>query len=462
MASKMLRKRQFGGGEPTTTRGDQNFNEVEQTGAESPDPLPSPTRETFFDSFSPTPTSRLPPATTTSPSTGNNGLMPGPSTSNTKNSSGISSGPLAGVVIGVVVGTAILTFLITYFFIFRKRRSSHREDPNLDHLNKQLESESSGGAVGPSPEPVAARHSMSPSRKSVPVVITDINSVLSKVVDITGEPSLHAVDNGAIRTQISAVFERIAQHVDNYYSADPSSLAGQGADIGQISAYDSPELPSSVAALLSEPANYRAVIIHCLTRTILYSILPGSGRLSPAGGDFLSPLYSAYPHIMESDPDPGNIPRLLYYILIRDGSKVTNMASPETERLLQVWRLFNSHIFHMSTHRDPEFALSDINAAIHRAADDFTEAFEAYANRQQSETERGGSLVKTMQFAAEIGDWLFSQPFRVRFNWHADTVAHPQGIAAQPAMVKVTDEEGARLSSPVKILDAVTMGIIAV
>lgn len=83
-------------------------------------------------------------------------------------------------------------------------------------------------------------------------------------------------------------------------------------------------------------------------------------------------------------------------------------------------------------------------AAIARLAETFTSAFAPYGDSSIAESRRIAHLADVAKAAADTGAWLFKQPCTFSFVW-SDPTANGE-IDTHPAIIKVTDEHGWRLS----------------
>lgn len=89
--------------------------------------------------------------------------------------------------------------------------------------------------------------------------------------------------------------------------------------------------------------------------------------------------------------------------------------------------------------------------AIKIAVEEFTTAFKSYANPQRSSRGTTSHLKEVMQAMADLGAWLFAQPCGFEFVWDGTKDGR---CVIFPAMVKISDELGDRLTVKQVLIEA--------
>lgn len=115
------------------------------------------------------------------------------------------------------------------------------------------------------------------------------------------------------------------------------------------------------------------------------------------------------------------------------------------------WRLLTVYL-RATPSQDPEY-IAERDQKIGVATQTFSRAFRPWWNAKYTEDQRARSLFTILQSAADLGIWMFSQPFELQFEWPKQEVSK---LVVLPALLKTTDERGQYLAEPQIILRAVT------
>ncbi|KAL4881808.1 hypothetical protein BJY04DRAFT_217876 [Aspergillus karnatakaensis] len=223
-------------------------------------------------------------------------------------------------------------------------------------------------------------------------------------------------DDDTVRTRILTLIDQAVLHVDNYYVPSSSPILSEE-DRVRLEKYNSEYLPASLPALLQGRNVQRKVITHTLVYTLLKAI--------SSGGDLMPNILKGLPQV--------------------------DYPSHETDSALFAWRMLTSHLYNQS---NPPRPLSPISASAARAlATEFTKAFAPYTALSFANEDRLSHMTSLATAAGELGVWLFGQPCSFEFVWVYNGSGAGEGFMVSPAVVKVKDEEGRRLSEPFRLVE---------
>lgn len=111
------------------------------------------------------------------------------------------------------------------------------------------------------------------------------------------------------------------------------------------------------------------------------------------------------------------------------------------------WRMLTSRLYAQIHGIQGPTSMEIQGDAITALAKSFTRAFAPYSDPNFSEAHRLGHLTSVVRAAADLGSWLFSQPCFFEFRW-TSLVTPLNQLIIFPAVVKVGNEQGCRLSVP--------------
>lgn len=159
---------------------------------------------------------------------------------------------MAGVVIGVAVVLALATFLVTYL-LMRSRRNGE--------ASRRRRSRGRG------------HDSNNP--RTVQEGATDLEPEQS--LPMKGPRSLESylpqsADDKSVQTKVAILLEQVQLHVENFYHNSTGSVPETVAM--ELVKFDSPDLPEPLLAAMRRSQSQIPLITHCLTRSIVSSIMP--------------------------------------------------------------------------------------------------------------------------------------------------------------------------------------------
>lgn len=81
-----------------------------------------------------------------------------------------------------------------------------------------------------------------------------------------------SADDKALRDNVSTLLEQVQLHVENFYHNSTASITEA---VGvELTKFDSPDLPGPLRASMRRSGSQIPLITHCLTRSIVSSIMP--------------------------------------------------------------------------------------------------------------------------------------------------------------------------------------------
>ena len=81
-----------------------------------------------------------------------------------------------------------------------------------------------------------------------------------------------SADDNAVKIKVATLLEQIQLHVENFYHN--STASNSEASAVELTKFDSPELPEPLRISMRQPRRQIPSITHCLTRSIVSSIMP--------------------------------------------------------------------------------------------------------------------------------------------------------------------------------------------
>ena len=170
----------------------------------------------------------------------------------------LSDGAVAGVVIGVGVGLALATFLVTFLFMRSRRRSRAR---------RRRRSVAGGrGSID-----TGTAHEGDTDMELNHPVLTEQN------LAARGTSSLESylpqsADDEAVKIKVATLFEQVQLHVENFYQNSTASISEPTAV--ELTKFDSGELAEPLEISMRRSRSQFPFITHCLTRSIVFSLMP--------------------------------------------------------------------------------------------------------------------------------------------------------------------------------------------
>ncbi|KAI9037070.1 uncharacterized protein KD926_000856 [Aspergillus affinis] len=329
-------------------------------------------------------------------------------------SSSISEGGLAGAIVGSIAGTFLLTLLGTILFLRRRRNNkSHTEA-------KGGRTTTSGPVKGLGQIYTQPTYSSLPSAKKVAPPAQSV-SVGAQYLDLSSYVPQPA-DDGTTASRIQTLFDKASLHIDNYYSTDSPRLRLSQGGVSPLSIdhYESAFLPAPLAVILSKPRAGRAVLTHVLVRALLQGIQPGQHT------ECLLPTPYA--------------------------SGLSVNTNNDENRPVFAWRMLTAYLHRTERPAQNSPELAPPEDVIESLAERFSTTFASYGGSQFSDSGRLAHLTSVFRAASDLGVWLFSHPCTFDFRWDIDSI--PLGhVIIFPAVVKVSDEFGLRLSAPQMLVE---------
>ena len=332
---------------------------------------------------------------------------PAPSKSLSPASDRLSNGIVAGLVVAIALGLAAITFVTTFFVMRRKR--DQRKTPVTTGPEKEDE--------------------INYERKGPLVTAT------SRRPDSIANHLPQSADDATIQHSAEATLEQIGLHVENFYQNAPTSLI-KNYD-SELKAFDSTYLPGPLAVLLPRSKVATSLLKHTLAHLATSSISPsGSPTRSLLPAEFVllpstiesskstNPKLIGKSNISNSSPALDFIQHLIHAQLLshpcRDGDSSQPIYVPVLWTILRTKPIVSAKSTVWSRHS---------LAYLH--------------------------LGKIFRGAAELGILLFSQPSELQFHWPSGgSSGGSNKMMVTPALVKTTDEQGARLTVPQVLVEA--------
>ncbi|KAJ5218401.1 uncharacterized protein N7498_000500 [Penicillium cinerascens] len=375
----------------------------------TPGPSASLTTATKSSALIPTTASQSTPGTLSSaPSITNvasNNTLPSGS-----HKASYSGGTLAGAIVGSIAGTCLLA-LLAFLYLRRRRERNHSPEMTRTSFAVTSDTPKQSGQI----HSHFLGHTVASTQENPS---PPISPVIGSSFDLSSYIPAPADDN-AVCTRIQTLFDQASLHIDNYYSySNPSLRLTQDALACTIQ-YDSPFLPSLLATILSNPRAQRPALTHVLVRALLEATQPGSRGVS-----LLPSCYKLSPQQQE-----------------------TSTFDLDDHRTMFAWRMLTAHLYSRSHGIQGSTSMEIQRDAITALAKSFTTAFAPYSDPSFSEAHRLGHLTSVVRAAADLGAWLFSQPCFFEFRW-TSVVTPLNQLIMFPAVVKVGNEQGRRISVP--------------
>ncbi len=201
----------------------------------------------------------------------------------------LASGTVVGIAVAVGLGLALITFIAT-FLVMRRRSSSRRG-------NSQRGSKEKAGIELTS----ANRHSSLSDPKAVIVTKAPRSS------DTLDSYLPQSADDRTVQNRVKTLLDQVELHVEIFYRDDPGlTSVRQHTD---MAIFNSPNLPSSLTALLSKSRHATFLIKHALAQFITSSI----SLRSRSGSRLLPEEFTLVPTAIKSIRDgettkPGSNP----------------------------------------------------------------------------------------------------------------------------------------------------------
>ncbi|KAL2046616.1 hypothetical protein ABVK25_011697 [Lepraria finkii] len=341
-------------------------------------------------------------STTTNPSSSatstSSGTSAPPSTNPAAiNSSGhgLSNGTVAGIVIGVAVGLALITFLATFLAMRRRRGSGAKNNSGVLDTGSQhyQDSEPKGPSVIETPSGSTAFENFLPQ----------------------------SADDKTVQNNVKTTLDHIELHVENFYQ-NASASGARSAD-AELATFNSPYLPSSLAALLPQTNNRVLLNKHALAH-------------------FITSCISA-----TASPDWSLLPE--DFVLLPSAIRAANSSrstKPGFGQSMSRWRVLTAYL--RPNPLDDTSYIAQRDHQINEMVQVFSGAFAPWQNPKYKDKERVESLSAILKEAAGLGIWMFSQPSELQFQWPKHSEVGSNKVAVTPALVKLTDERGQSLSQP--------------
>ena len=331
---------------------------------------------------------------------------------------GLSNGTVAGIVVGVAVGLALITFLATFLAMRRRRGSGAKSNRGvLDTGNMgqhYQDSEPKGPSVTETPSGSASFEKFLPQ----------------------------SADDKTVQNGVKTTLDQIELHVENFYQ-NASASGARPAD-AELATFNSPYLPSPLAALLPQTNNRVLLIKHALAQFITscisataspdWSLLPEDFVLLPSAIRSASSSKSTKPGEYYDSLKEQPCIALFTYILKGFSQSMSR------------WRVLTAYL--RPNPSDDTSYIAQRDHQINEMVQVFSRAFAPWQNPKYKDEDRVRSLSAILKDAAGLGIWMFSQPSDLQFQWPRNSEVGANRIAVAPALVKLTDERGQSLSEP--------------
>ena len=171
----------------------------------------------------------------------------GSTTSNNR----LSNGAVAGIVVGVALGLALLTFLATFVIMRRQQRSRSRRSYR--------------------PARDSGTYEMGSTTTRKKPILTEANGASATYEDYLPQ----SADDKTVQQRTQSTLDQIELHVENFYRHSSSSALRH--DNAELTKFDSPYLPASLATLLPRSNNRSNIMKHALAQSVTSSISPSAG-----------------------------------------------------------------------------------------------------------------------------------------------------------------------------------------
>lgn len=119
---------------------------------------------------------------------------------------------------------------------------------------------------------------------------------------------------------------------------------------------------------------------------------------------------------------------------------------------LSQWRALTAYI--RSDSPQDQTYLAERDHKIARSVQTFNDVFQPWFKTRYGADERTLALTTIFQEATKLGIFLVSQPQELAFRWPEKNEIGAGRLALHPALVKLTDEHGQRLSAAQTVISA--------
>lgn len=164
---------------------------------------------------------------------------------------------MAGVVIGVGLALALVTWVVT-FLVMRRRKSGASKQRHPGGWGGDSINPHSGYELETDPklkQPVLAEKTLAPRGTGL------LESYLPQ-----------SADDKAVTVKVAILLEQVQLHVENFYYNATASIPEAVAV--ELIKFDSPDLPNPLTVSMQRSGYQILLITHCLTRSIISSIMP--------------------------------------------------------------------------------------------------------------------------------------------------------------------------------------------
>ena len=245
-----------------------------------------------------------------------------------------------------------------------------------------------------------------------------------------------AADDKEVQQRTSTVLDQVDVFVQNFcqpQARSESSRAQENIDLSPLATSNTPILSRSQAAQFARSEDALPLIRHALAWQITAEISSGSSALLPEAS--ATSRYAG-----GSDTKKSGEWIVAAYILI---DFVQNLLS-------------NKLLTGRST---PSTAFTELrDHEITKAIRTFNGLFSPWFKAKYTDAQRDEALRTIWLEAAKVGTWLMNQPQELQFQWpegsQASGQAEKRSLAVAPALVKITDDRGQRLSNPQTVVPA--------
>ncbi len=343
----------------------------------------------------------------------------------------LANGTVAGIAVALGLGLALATFIATFLIMRRRRASRHEQD-----------------------------HQGSKEKTIFELADTNRQSSLSepKKVPVTEAPRFsntlenylpQSADDKTVQNNVKTMLDQVELYVENFYQ-NHSGLSSVRPHT-DIAAFNSPNLPNSLATLLLQSRHATFLIKHALAQFITSSISP---RSRP-GSSLLPDEFMLVPAAVESTRNsgstkPGNIS-------LHDKGQICFGVSADTlkgfDQCMSRWRVLTAYLRPIPS-QDPLY-IAHRDHQIQENVEAFSRAFTPWRNLKHEDKVRNQSLSAILRSAAELGIFMFAQPSDLRFYWPKQSEVGANRVVVAPSLVKRTDERGQALAEPQVMLKAV-------
>ena len=355
--------------------------------------------------------------------------------SSTDSGSGLSNGTVAGIVIGVALGLSLVTFILTFFFFLRRKNHSERL-----HTNGKI-SKSKSSAPGPEP----------PFQSTKQIELPPLKLGSNGTAYESDLPQ--AADDATIKARTKTFLDQLDLHVDNFYRNRATSELGM--DKAAIEAFETNDLKNPLHHLVKNSKNALPLIKRALNRSACRSIsLDG-----PSDSSLLPTEFQVLPRTLaSSSPSMGTESKSLCASSPSEmGDKDADVTSKEATRALSRWRVLTAYLRPSTSSTSSDKEQRAIR--IRELSTSFSKTFAPWKNPKYSNEDAARNLSAILEEGAELGILLVSQPSEISFIWPDQTKLGARKIAVSPGLVKLTDEQGEKLSKPRVLIESETQDI---